>query len=62
MDDALRRRLDALVALLGLAVALLAGIAAATNPAALASVLLWLLALAAVYVARPAYGALASSD
>lgn len=57
MDDALRRRLDAVVALLGLAVALLAGIAAATNPAALASVFLWLLGVAVVYVVRPQWSA-----
>jgi hypothetical protein len=53
VDDALRRRLDAVIALLGLAVALLAGIAAASNPAALASVFSWLLGVAAVYVVRP---------
>ncbi|MFB6168512.1 MAG: hypothetical protein ABEJ43_06660 [Haloferacaceae archaeon] len=57
MDTALRRRLDALIALVGLAVALLGGIAAATNPASLAPVLLWLLGVAVVYVVRPQWNA-----
>jgi membrane associated rhomboid family serine protease len=57
VDDALRRRLDALVALLGLVVVLLAALVGARNVAALVGALLvWLAALAAVWVVRPSWG------
>lgn len=51
MDDALRRRLDALVALPGLAAVFLAALAGARNVAPLVgAVLVWLAALAAVWI------------
>jgi uncharacterized membrane protein len=56
VDDALRKRLDAVVALLGLAVALLAAIAGATNLAALVgATLAWLVALLGVWIVRPSW-------
>ena len=61
MDDALRRRLDALVGLLGLAVALLAALVGTQNIAALVgATLVWIAALLVVFVLRPSYGSSAA--
>lgn len=57
MDDALRRRLDAVVALFGLAVAMLAALVGTRNLGALVgATLAWLAALLVVFVVRPSYG------
>ncbi len=58
MDDALRRRLDAIVALLGLAAAMLVALVGQANPAALVGgLLVYLLGLAVWFVVAPWYGA-----
>ena len=57
MDDALCRRLDAVIGLLGLAVAMLAALVGTRNLAALAgATLAWFTALLVVFVALPSYG------
>lgn len=57
MDDALRRRLNAVIGLLGLAVAMLAALVGTRNLAALVgATLAWLAALLVVFVVRPSYG------
>lgn len=61
MDDALRRRLDALIALLALAAAMLVALVGQANPAALGGgLLLYCLGLAVWFVAGPWYGTDAS--
>jgi len=58
MDDALRRRLDALVALLALVAAMLVALVGQANPAALVGgLLLYLLGLAVWFVVGPWYDA-----
>lgn len=58
MDDALRRRLDAVIALCALAAAMLVALVAQANPAALlGGLLLFILGLAVWFVVRPWYGA-----
>jgi uncharacterized membrane protein len=58
VNVALRRRLDALVALLGLAVALLAALVATRSLAALVGAILgWTVCVLAVWVGRPSYRA-----
>jgi uncharacterized membrane protein len=57
VDDALRRRLDAALALLGLCAAMLVALAAQANPAALVGgVLLFLAGLAVWFVTAPLGG------